>query len=209
MIDAAIDVFIIVLLFAAFGLLHSFLASLKVKQYLHKWLGRHIAFYRLTYNVISIVLLLILLELTPHPDIQLYNLPVPFDIIILVPQLLSLAGIFWTLKYICAREFLGINQIIRWFNNEYDEKELDEHLTLRIGGPYKYTRHPIYFFSITLLLFRAEMNLYYLVFLFCIAAYFVIGSYYEEKKLVKQFGEVYKNYQNRVPRIFPWKIFKI
>lgn len=208
MIAAAVDVLIIILLFASFGVLHSFLASLKVKQYLNRRLGKHIAFYRLFYNVSSIIYLVLIFDLAPRPDIQLYNLPEPFDIIILVPQLFGLAGIFWTLRYFCAREFLGVNQIIRWFNNEYNVKELDEHLTLRIGGPYRYSRHPLYFFSITLLLFRAEMNLYYLVFLFCIAAYFVIGSYFEEKKLVEQFGDIYKKYQNAVPRIIPLKPFK-
>jgi protein-S-isoprenylcysteine O-methyltransferase Ste14 len=39
------------------------------------------------------------------------------------------------------------------------------------------------------------MDLFYLTFFICIVAYFYIGSYFEEKKLVRQFGEVYENYK--------------
>ena len=52
------------------------------------------------------------------------------------------------------------------------------------------------------------MDLFYLTFFICIVAYFYIGSYYEEKKLVRQFGEIYENYRNKVPRIFPVKFLK-
>ncbi len=207
MIDDVFDLLLIILSFALFGALHSYFASLKVKQYLTNRLGRHMAFYRLFYNFISLALVYFIYDLTPRPDVQLYSLSQPFDIIILIPQLLSVGGLLWTLKYFSGREFLGINQIFRWFYNEYDIKELDEHLTLRIGGPYKYTRHPVYFFSITMLLFRAEMNLYYLIFLICITLYFYIGSIYEEKKLVVMFGDAYRNYQQAVPRIIPTKLF--
>jgi len=110
-------------------------------------------------------------------------------------------------RYICFKEFLGLDQIKRFIEKRYNT-ELDEEFTLRIEGPYRYSRHPIYFFSITFLLFRPVMDLFYLTFFICIVAYFYIGSYYEEKKLVRQFGEVYENYKKEVPRILPVKFFK-
>jgi len=81
-------------------------------------------------------------------------------------------------------------------------------LTLTIGGPYKYSRHPVYFFSIIFLGFRPTMDLFYITFFLSMIAYFYIGSYYEEKKLVKQFGSIYIKYQESVPKIFPLKLFK-
>ena len=140
----------------------------------------------------------------PKPLLMIYDLPAPFDILILIPQFISLAGIIWSLRYFSLYEFAGINQVLRWKNNSYNENELDEKLTLRIEGPYKYSRHPLYFFIIAFMLFRPAMNLFYLVFTICTTVYFYIGSIYEEKKLTEAFGERYKDYIKNVSRIIPF-----
>ena len=202
-----LDVTIIVALFAVFGYIHSLLASEKIKVRFKNLFGDLIAFYRLMYNVFTLISLYLIYLISPKPHIKIYDLQNPYDIIILVPQFLSLIGIIWTFRYICFKEFLGLDQISRFIEKRYTT-ELDEEFTLRIEGPYKFSRHPIYFFSITFLLFRPTMDLFYLTFFICIVAYFYIGSYYEEKKLVRQFGEIYENYRKKVPRIIPYKLFK-
>lgn len=200
------DVLLILLLLGIWGFIHSFLASLKVKEFVKKQFGKAIAFYRLSYNFFSLVTLYLLWEYAPHPSVRIYRLNPPFDYLVLIPQLLSLAGIIWCFRYVSLREFLGLSQIERFLNKQYSDEELDEKLTFRIEGPYKYSRHPIYFFSIIFLLFRAEMNLFYLTVVVVFIAYFYIGSVYEEKKLVSIFGDDYREYQKKVPRIFPVKL---
>jgi protein-S-isoprenylcysteine O-methyltransferase Ste14 len=207
MIGYAVDVFIIILLFALFGYTHSLLASNKIKRLAVSYVGNYIAFYRIVYNITSVLAVYLLYIILPRPHIIIYDLNYPYDFIILIPQYLSLAGFIWSLRFICAKEFLGISQIKRWFNNQYDINELDEELSLRIRGTYKYMRHPLYFFSIMFLLFRPVMDLFYLTCLICIIIYFYVGSYYEEKRLVEKFGEDYINYRKVVPRFFPVKIF--
>jgi protein-S-isoprenylcysteine O-methyltransferase Ste14 len=197
-----IDVLIISLLFAVYAWIHTVLASTRVKESIKKNFGNRIAFYRLGYNLFAIVSLFLIYELSPKPHVIIYDLPKPYDVLILIPQFTALIGIFWSFKYICIREFIGINQIERYIQKRYSS-DLDEDLTLTIGGPYKYSRHPIYFFSIMFLLFRPTMDLFYLTFFLLIVAYFYIGSYYEEKKMVKSFGEIYTNYQKSVSQIFP------
>ena len=197
-----IDVLIISLLFAVYAWIHSVLASHRVKESVKINLGNLIAFYRLGYNLFAVVSLYLIYELSPKPNVIIYDLPNPYDILILIPQFIALIGLFWSFKYICIKEFLGINQIKRYIQNNYSS-DLDEDLTLTIGGPYKYSRHPIYFFSIMFLLFRPTMDLFYLTFFLLIVAYFYVGSYYEEKKLVRSFGEFYTNYQKSVSQIFP------
>jgi protein-S-isoprenylcysteine O-methyltransferase Ste14 len=135
----------------------------------------------------------------------IYDLPPPLDLIILIPQFLSLAGFLWAVRYFSVQEFLGISQIFRWKHNEYDINELDEKLTLKIEGPYKFCRHPLYLFLILFLVFRPEMDLFYLTILICIIVYLYVGSIYEEKRLTEKFGEEYINYRNSVPRIIPIK----
>jgi protein-S-isoprenylcysteine O-methyltransferase Ste14 len=199
----AIDVFLIIILFALFGFLHTFLASGKVKEILIERYESLIAFYRLFYVLSSLVLLYLVYQSMPKPRLIIYDLPRPFDLIILIPQLLSLAGIVWTFRYFSLQEFLGTEQIFRWFRKEYDISELDERLTLKIEGPYKYCRHPLYLFTILFLCFRPEMDLFYLTSLVCIILYFYMGSIFEERKLAERFGSSYINYQKSIPRIFP------
>jgi protein-S-isoprenylcysteine O-methyltransferase Ste14 len=208
MIGYAVDVFIIILLFALFGYTHSLFASNKIKRLAVSYVGNYIAFYRIVYNITSVLAVYLLYIILPRPHIIIYDLNYPYDFIILIPQYLSLAGFIWSLRFICVKEFLGISQIRRWFNNQYDINELDEELSLRIRGTYKYIRHPLYFFSIMFLLFRPVMDLFYLTCLICIMIYFYMGSHYEEKKLVEKFGEDYIRYRKAVPRFFPLKILK-
>lgn len=201
-----IDVIVLVLLFSIYGFIHSILASQRVKFLFKKTFGKLIAFYRLIFNVFAVVGLYLIWDLAPHPSLQIYKLPQPYDYIVLIPQFISLIGIVWCFKYVCFKEFLGLTQIDRYLKNEYSDDELDENYTLRIEGPYKYSRHPIYFFSIIFLLFRAEMDLFYLTMFISFTAYFYFGSYYEERKMVRLFGDDYRNYQKKTPRIFPIKI---
>jgi len=203
----AIDVLTIFLLFGLYSLIHSYLASIKVKEWFKKNFGDIIAFYRLGYNIFALASFYLIYELSPKPHLILYDLPNPYDLIILVPQFLALAGLFWAFKYICFKEFFGLNQVKRYFAKNYNS-ELDENLTLHLEGPFRYTRHPVYFFSILILLFRPTMDLFYLVFFFCIVIYFYIGSYFEEEKLVKHFGKIYTDYRKSVPKIFPVKLLK-
>ena len=37
-----------------------------------------------------------------------------------------------------------------------------------------------------------------------VTLYFWIGSIFEERKLVREFGDAYRAHQARVPRLFPW-----
>jgi len=197
-----VDLLVIILLFAVYSAIHSYLASLEVKKSIRKNFGDRIAFYRLGYNIFAIVSLYLIYEVAPKPHIIIYDLPQPLDIIILIPQFIALIGVFWSFKYICVREFFGLSQIKRYFNNEYNS-EIDEELTLSFSGLYKYTRHPVYLFSILFLGFRPTMDLFYLTLFFFLVAYFYIGSVYEERKMIIHFGEEYIKYQIAVPRIFP------
>ena len=201
-----LDIFLIVLLFFLFAVPHTYFASIKFKSKLVEKIGDKIAFYRLFYNVSSLILFFVFYELAPKPDAVVYDLHYPFDIVTFALQVLSIIGLIWAVKPVNLNVFTGIDQIKKYLRGEYNSKDLDEKLTLKIEGGFKIVRHPIYLFSILFLAFRPTMSLFYLVMFVCITVYFYVGSIYEERKLVEIFGDEYREYQKKVPRIFPLKI---
>ncbi len=199
------NIFVIVFSLTFFAFIHSFLASNRVKQIIYKKGKGFLPFYRLLYNIISAVILLVIYLNLPPSNVIIYDLPYPYDFVMLTLQTLSLAGLAYTLKYFSAKEFLGLSQVKRWYNKNYDFENLDEESTFRTDGLYSFMRHPVYFFSILFLLFRPYMDLNYFVIFVCFVIYFYTGSIYEEKKLVEKFGDRYIQYQETVPRIVPIK----
>ena len=194
----------IIFLFSIFAIPHSVLASLKAKIWFKKRFGNLIAFYRLGYNFLSLISFGLFFYFAPKPHQIVFEIPQPFDFIVYFLQILSLAGLLWSAKYIDWKEFLGINQIKRFSTGSYND-EFDEKYSFRIIGPYKISRHPIYLFSILFLALRPYMTVFYFTILILFIVYFYIGSIFEERKLEKLFGEAYKNYKNEVSRIFPYK----
>jgi protein-S-isoprenylcysteine O-methyltransferase Ste14 len=199
-----IDVIIIVFLFSLFAFSHTILASNKIKKTIAEKLGVRIAFYRLFYNLSSLIFFIAFYTLAPKPDIVVYDLQFPFDIFVFALQVLSLAGLIWAVKSIKLKEFVGIAQLKRLMDGQYDISDMDEKQNFKIEGAYKFVRHPIYLFSILFLTFRPTMSLFYSVMLICIIVYFYVGSFYEERKLVDKFGDEYLLYQKKIPRIFPF-----
>jgi protein-S-isoprenylcysteine O-methyltransferase Ste14 len=190
-------------MFSIFAVSHSILASHKLKTKLTAVLGEKIAFYRLFYNIFSTLFFLAIYYFLPKPDFLIYDLPYPFDFAIVFLQIIAGIFLIWTAKLINLKEFVGISQVIRFYKKEYNLDDLDEKLELRIEGPFKISRHPIYLFSTLFLILRPMMDFFYLIFLLNLIFYFYIGSYYEEMKLLTIFGSDYEEYQKNVPKIFP------
>lgn len=78
-------------------------------------------------------------------------------------------------------------------------------LQLETTGLHRYMRHPLY--SGTLLvvwsIFVWQPSIANLVSCTCITIYTRIGIYFEEKKLLLEFGEEYKQYRKKVPMLLP------
>lgn len=204
-VASAAITFALVSLFCVF---HSLLASNKLKKAFQNRFGELVAFYRAGYNILSVLSLIILYKMLPEIDFTIYDIPNPYDLIILFFQFLSLLGFIWSARFFSSGEFIGWSQIKRFRAGNYNQNDLDESSNLRIEGPYKYSRHPVYLFSIMFLVLRPVITLTYLIIVVIFVAYFYIGSTFEEKRLIEKFGTAYINYQKSVSKIIPINIFK-
>ncbi len=188
---------------AFFGVSHSVLASLSFKRKLASIIGNKIAFYRMFYNIFSTILFFSVLALIPKSRTIVYRVSPPFDLILFGLQVLAFLGLAWAGKSFDLWEFVGVSQIVRYLKGEYKIEDLDESPDFRISGAFKCCRHPVYFFSILFIGLRPEMDVTYLTLFIASTLYFIVGAYFEEKKLVKIYGDVYVEYKKNVPMLFP------
>ncbi len=74
-----------------------------------------------------------------------------------------------------------------------------------VRGPYLWVRHPLYFFMLILIWSCPSVNSDRLLFNVLWTLWVVLGSYLEEKDLVAEFGEKYRQYKKTVPMLLPWR----
>jgi protein-S-isoprenylcysteine O-methyltransferase Ste14 len=186
-----------VLAFALWAALHSLLAARPVKA----WFRRHLGlatdrWYRLAYNAVSVVTLLpVLAVLYALPDRTLYVVGEPWSWVMLAGQVGALIALAFTVLQSGAAGFVGLSQLLG--------REPLEGARLTETGLYCRSRHPLYFFSLLLLLLSPAMTVNRLLATALVAVYFAVGSWHEERRLLAQFGETYASYRRRVPWMIP------
>lgn len=178
---------------------HSLLASSRVKWGINTALPVMNYLYRILYNIFSTIYFLWIMH-------YMQSLPKEF---IYSPQRLSnSAGIIFSLlglllilisfKYYDKSEFIGLRSL-RYGDKIFGDKPV-------LHGPNRYVRHPLYF---AILLLMLGYFFYYpfwssLISVLCGVIYLIIGIHYEEKKLVRQFGDAYIAYQKSTPKLIPF-----
>jgi protein-S-isoprenylcysteine O-methyltransferase Ste14 len=102
-----------------------------------------------------------------------------------------------------VRLVLGIKQIREGTSSKLitDTDELDTSGVLGI------TRHPWYLAAI-LLIWARQLDVSGLFVNVILTSYLIVGTYLEEKKLIREFGEKYLNYQKKVSMLIPYKWLK-
>jgi protein-S-isoprenylcysteine O-methyltransferase Ste14 len=194
--------FLAILLAAgAWGAVHSLLASLTVKDRVVPRLGRqgnHL--YRLLFVLfaaVSLVPVLILVKLLP--DAPLYSVPSPWRLVMISLQALAALGFLAALLQTGIMSFVGLAPLFRGLP-ERDPAHLITH------GLYRQVRHPLYSCGLVILWLVPSMSWNQLALSLALTVYLLIGAQLEERKLLKEFGIAYAEYQRNTPMFVPrWK----
>lgn len=192
----------IVLCWFTWCFMHSFLISTWLTDHLQNLLGEKFACYRLCFNIISI------LALIPAIWYQLsFEQTVLFQWNGLwrIPQVCLM--LFGSYMFYIGRKrydmpfFLGTRQLRSYLAGKPADP-LPFHADYR-GG----VRHPWYSGSIAMVLASGTLTDITLASKSVLISYLIIGTFLEERKLIKEYGQPYRQYQKELPMLFPWQHF--
>lgn len=188
-------------LWAGYCALHSFLISIRFTNYLSRVLKNYYAFYRLFYIIFSLVLLIWLINFSNQWDneIVVTDAP-PWSIIRQVLTWGSLLMFFWAFFFnYDSLSFFGIRQIM----NFGKVKQTNRSEEIKKNGLLSLTRHPMYL-ALIIYLWCQTFTVADIVVNFILTIYVIIGTVLEEKKLILEFGDAYRKYQQEVPMLIPF-----
>lgn len=182
-------------LWLLFGAAHSVLASETAKRLTRALFGR---LERLAYNLIAILHFAATVAagrfLLGGSAVQPFELP-PLVQASMGAALVAGAGlILLALRHYDLRRFAGIARV--------GEGEGPE--ALHTEGLHRFVRHPLYSGAF-LLLIGGATDPFGLATCLWASLYLVIGTWFEERRLIGLYGDAYRRYRAAVPAFIPWR----
>jgi protein-S-isoprenylcysteine O-methyltransferase Ste14 len=202
--QAAVDLLQVAAAWVAFALVHSLTASDRFHAFLRRRAGErlYLGWHRMAYTILSLLTFLALAAyLRALPDVPLYAVRQPFRSLCRFGQLCGLAVLLRTPLSLSA--FLGIRQALEYLGGAGPSAP-ESPPPLCTRKSYGVVRHPLYLGCSAILAFQPDQSFVSLASTCLAIAYFYLGSFHEEKRLVREFGDAYRDYQRTVPRFLPF-----
>ena len=192
------------LAWAVWCAVHSALISIPVTEYLKKRLGDGFRFYRLFYNAFSLATVIpVLLYSISIPQQPIFRWEGSLGILQYLLLAVSIGLFILGGRHYSLFQFLGISQVKSLGVNP----TLSENARFVATGIHRVIRHPWYLGGI-LIVWARDLGPSAILNNLVIDAYFVIGAVLEERKLIFEFGESYREYQRKVSMFLPYKWLK-
>ncbi len=187
------SIMILLIALAIWGIVHSILASNFAKDMIG-----NANFYRLGYNVfaaISFVPILYLMKTLP--DQMVYQVPAPWSVVMFGGQIFAVLMLTTAFLQTDPLSFVGLRQLF--------ETEKSGQLVTR--GLYRVVRHPLYTFGLLFVWLTSTVTLNSLTVYIGATIYTLAGAYFEERKLLREFGASYVEYKKKTPMLIPGLVF--
>lgn len=179
-------------------IIHSVFALNQVKKLFYS-AGMNPASYRLVYNIFNLLLLVpIFFYSSSINDEFIFTSSFTIKVTGLLVSGYGIVIVKLAFRSYNTRAFLGLGNI---------EKENE----LRTDGLLQYVRHPLYTGSILVVLgyFLIKPTIGIAISVGMVILYFIVGIRFEERKLIKLFGDLYVDYKKKTPMLIPrikiWK----
>jgi len=190
-------------LWIAWCVVHSGMISITVTGFFKRRLGSHYRFYRVFYNLVAVVTIapvfLYCQFLQEHVLFCWQGPMIAVQVLLFATAgLLALAGA----RHYDMLQLLGLRQVFTGASHGI----LSESGKLDTSGILGVTRHPWYLGAILLVWadYRS-LTAAMLITNVILTVYLVVGTILEERKLVIELGEEYREYQRQVSMLLPLK----
>jgi len=189
---------VLVIYLASFAAIHSLMASLPFKRRAAKVLGsRTERWYPAIFSLSALAMVLPLVYLVYlFPGKILYVVPSPWRWAMVAGQVL--AGLLSLRAFVDApHRFRVPLQLLG--------PEASEAKPLAPRGIYCWIRDPFLLSGFLIIWLTPFMTTNILILYAIVTVYLYLGSLHWERRLIAQFGDEYRSYQSRVPRMIPWR----
>lgn len=190
---------------AAFGLVHSALASRSAKRAAVNRFGERNrnGLYRVFYLAQSAVTFgMLATYIRRQPSKELYRVQGPLAVLMHAGQIAAIVHATAAARQVGIARILGLESLLCWLGDgsvppepEAQGPALDAQGLQHEAGPFAWSRHPLNFSPLPVLWLCPRMTTNLFAFNLAATAYLVVGSLHEEARLRDAYGEAYSAYQ--------------
>jgi protein-S-isoprenylcysteine O-methyltransferase Ste14 len=184
------------LLSLVFFLQHSGIVRRGFRHRLGRFVPPH--YHGAVYTIVSgltLIILLIFWQSSGNVMLDVQGLP---EIFMRSFFFLAIVGTCWGMWALRSVDMFGLDAVIK--------KHKDEPVAVKpfsVRGPYRWVRHPLYLFTIMLFWSYPVITADRLLLNVLWTLWIIVGTVLEERELVEDFGDDYRDYQAKVPMLLP------
>ena len=182
-----------------FFIQHSFMIRRSFRRRMVRFIPEE--YYSALYAVVSGMVLLAVIVLWQESDRTFAIFQGVSRWVFRSMYLAALAGFVWGTRALKFFDPFGIRQIM----NRVRGKKTGQ-MPFTVRGPYRWVRHPLYFFVLLMIWSCPDLTMDRLLFNVLWTTWIAVGALLEERDLVADFGDQYIEYQKKVPMLIPYKL---
>lgn len=185
-----------VFLSALFFLQHSGMMRKKFRLWLAQFIETK--FHGFVFSIASALVLLTILIFWQKTPIMLFSAQGMVRWLLRWAYLMIISGFVWGALSLQSFDPMGLFPVVNRLRGKAPAL-----MQLTFRGPYRWVRHPLYFFSILMIWCCPDISADRLLFNLLWTAWIIIGAFLEERDLVASFGDAYRHFQRQVPMLIP------
>jgi protein-S-isoprenylcysteine O-methyltransferase Ste14 len=190
---------------AGLSLLFFIQHSVMIRKPFREKIGRFLpeAYFSAVFAIASGIVLLIVILFWQKTVYSFADADGVFYWVLRLLFLVAVGGFYWGSSALGFFDPFGRRAIKKHLRSSKSEP-----MPFTVKGPYRWVRHPLYFFTLVMIWSCPHLTADRLLFNVLWTIWLVVGSIFEERDLVSAFGNEYREHQLKVPMLIPIKWIK-